>query len=79
MNKNDCYKIKDTGEFFTIGKPRCKPVCTVWYGKDAMNNVIKICEALNSVANIRQQPLSGSPNVSPKSATPTSDNGKRCV
>ena len=57
MNKNDCYKIKDTGEFFTIGKSRCKPVCTVWYGEDAMNNVIKICEALNSVANIRQQPL----------------------
>ena len=29
--------------------------------------------------NYVQQPLSGSPNGSPKSAEPTSDNGKRCT
>ena len=28
---------------------------------------------------LAQQPLSGSPDGSPKSATPTSDNGGRCV
>lgn len=32
-----------------------------------------------TLTNIAQQPLSGSPEGSPKSAEPTSDNGKRCT
>ena len=36
-------------------------------------------EAAEEKFNIAQQPLSGSPEGSPKSAEPTSDNGKRCV
>jgi hypothetical protein len=81
MNKNDYYKINDTGEFFTIGKPRCKPVCTVWYGKDAINNVIKICAALNSVETIRQQPLcgSGAKAPTPKPPAAASHSDKRCM
>jgi hypothetical protein len=35
-------------------------------------------ELVESRKDFAQQPLSGSPECSPKSAEPTSDNGKRC-
>ena len=37
------------------------------------------CGESVKIAPIVQQPLSGSPDGSPKSAEPTSDNGKRCA
>lgn len=42
-------------------------------------NTISRMESKDLCQNSAQQPLSGSPEGSPKSAMPTSDNGKRCV
>ena len=67
------YKIDDTGECFNIGKEGRKPVCTVWYVDDAVENATKICKTLNSMATDRQQRLSAEPTD-----IKTSDSRKRC-
>ena len=69
------YKIDDTGECFNIGKEGCKPVCTVWYVDDAVENATKICKTLNSMEIDRKQRL----QAEPTDMLRTSDSRKRGV